>query len=147
MAFAIKKKNLVEGSKEEEEYLKKQFDVNKAFQISTALINGIQGVLAITTVPDFTLGVASALRIAAQVSLTAASVAKIASTQFKSTSTNVGGLTNVGAATGISQPNLPTRPTTPNTPIQPPIKVYVVEKDIKTAGATSDRLLNKAIVK
>jgi hypothetical protein len=147
LSFAIKKKNLVEGSKEEEDYLKKQFDVNKAFQISTALINGIQGVLNITATSKDATGITTALRIAGQVALTAASVAKIAATQFKSTSTNVGGLTNVGAATGISQPNLPNRPTTPNTPVQPPIKVYVVEKDIKTAGATSDRLLNKAVVK
>ena len=147
VAFAIKKKNLVEGSKEEEEYLKKQFDINKAFQISTAIINGIQGVLNIKATSKDATGITTALRVAAQVALTAASVAKIASTQFKSTSTNVGGLTNVGAATGISQPNLPSRPTNPNTPVQPPIKVYVVEKDIKTAGATSDRLLNKAIVK
>ena len=147
VAFAIKKKNLVEGSKEEEEYLKKQFDINKAFQISTAIINGIQGILNIKATSKDASGITTALRVAAQVSLTAARVAKIASTQFKSTSTNVGGLTNVGAATGISQPNLPNRPTAPNTPVQPPIKVYVVEKDIKTAGATSDRLLNKAVVK
>ena len=76
---------LKKGSKEEEAYAKKQFQVNKALQLSTAVINGAQSILAITSVPDFTLGVATAVRIASQVAITAGTIAKIASTQFTST--------------------------------------------------------------
>ena len=62
---------------------KQQFEMNKKFNLAMALINGVQSVLAITTVPDFTLGVASAIRIAASVTATAAGIAKIATTQFE----------------------------------------------------------------
>jgi len=102
--FTLKSQNLKKGSKEEEEYAKKQFEINKALQIATAVVNGAQGVLAITTVPDFTLGVATAIRIAGQVALTAATVAKIATTKFSSSSS--GG----GAATGGGAPNVPIPP-------------------------------------
>jgi hypothetical protein len=47
-----------------------------------AVINGAQSILAITSVPDFTLGVASAIRIGASVAATAASISTISSTQF-----------------------------------------------------------------
>jgi len=102
--FTLKSQNLKKGSKEEEENAKKQFEINKALQIATAVVNGAQGVLAITTVPDFTLGVATAIRIAGQVALTAATVAKIATTKFSSSSS--GG----GAATGGGAPNVPIPP-------------------------------------
>lgn len=92
--FNAKMSKLKKGSKEEEKYAKKQFEINKALQLSTAIINGAQSILAITSVPDFTLGVASAIRIASQVAITAATVAKIASTQFNSTTA------------GGSQPNI-----------------------------------------
>ena len=94
--FTLKTNNLKKGSKEEEEYAKKQFEINKGLQIATALVNGAQGVLAITTVPDFTLGVATAIRIAGQVALTAATVAKIATTKFQPTSSGGGGDTGGG---------------------------------------------------
>jgi hypothetical protein len=81
------------NQKEEERLAKKQFQINKAFQVGVAIINGIQSILAITSVPDFTLGVASALRIGAQVALNAASVAKILSTKFESGASSAAGAT------------------------------------------------------
>jgi hypothetical protein len=89
--FNAKMSKLKKGSKEEEAYAKKQFQVNKALQLSTAVINGAQSILAITSVPDFTLGVATAVRIASQVAITAGTIAKIASTQFTSTGGGGGG--------------------------------------------------------
>jgi hypothetical protein len=84
--YFTKRKKEAEGSQKAEEALaKKQFQINKSLQLGTAIINGIQSILAITSVPDFTLGVQSALRIGAQVALNAASIAKIASTKFEST--------------------------------------------------------------
>jgi hypothetical protein len=108
--FTLKTNNLKKGSKEEEEYAKKQFEINKGLQIATALVNGAQGVLAITTVPDFTLGVATAIRIAGQVALTAATVAKIATTKFQPTSSGGGG----DAGGGIPSVPIPPPPTVNN---------------------------------
>jgi len=71
------------NAKEEEEIAKKQFKVQKALQLGIAVINGIQSILAITSVPDFTLGVATALRIGSQVVLNLASIAQIAATKFE----------------------------------------------------------------
>ena len=51
-------------------------------QLAMAAINGAQAILAILSVPDFTLGVSSGLRIAASVAATAASISAIASTTF-----------------------------------------------------------------
>jgi len=106
IAFKNKLANVKKGSKEEEAILKKQFELNKAFQIAGAIMNGIQGVLAITTVPDFTLGVATALRIGTQIALAATSVAKIASTKFE------GGSASAAGGGGASpMPSIPAPPT------------------------------------
>jgi hypothetical protein len=107
IAFKNKLANVKKGSKEEEAILKKQFELNKAFQIAGAIMNGIQGVLAITTVPDFTLGVATALRIGTQIALAATSVAKIASTKFEGGSASAGG----GGGGGTPMPSIPAPPT------------------------------------
>ena len=77
-----KLKNVKKGSKEEEKILRQQFKQQKAMQLAMAVINGAQSILAITSVPDFTLGIASGIRIAASVAATAASIATISSTQF-----------------------------------------------------------------
>jgi hypothetical protein len=78
-----KLKNVEKGSKEEEKILKQQFAQQKAMQLAMAAINGAQAILAILTVPDFTLGIASGIRIAASVAATAASISAIASTSFE----------------------------------------------------------------
>lgn len=109
--FSFKMAKVKKGSAEEEALAKKQFEINKALQLGTAIINGVQGVLAITAVPDFTLGVATAIRIGAQIALTAASVAKIATTKFGSSS---GGGTPPSASAPPSVP-IPSPPTL-NTP-------------------------------
>jgi hypothetical protein len=82
IGMEAKLKGVKKGSKEEEKILKQQFKQQKAMQLAMAAINGAQAILAILTVPDFTLGVASAIRIGAAVTATAASIATIAGTQF-----------------------------------------------------------------
>jgi len=142
IAFKNKLEGVKKGSKEEENILRKQFEVNKAFQIASAMINGIQGVMAITTVPDFTLGVATALRIASQVALTATSIAKIASTKFGG---GGGGSIGGGSVAAGSQGATINAPSTASTMINadgtvkqqaPSQKVYVVESDISTKQKT-----------
>ena len=82
IGMEAKLKGVKKGSKEEEKILRAQFKQQKAMQLAMAAINGAQAILAILTVPDFTLGVASAIRIGAAVAATAGSIATIAGTQF-----------------------------------------------------------------
>jgi hypothetical protein len=84
--FSIKQSGLRKGSEEELKSAKKQFEINKQMQIAQAIINGAQSVTAILSVPDFTMGVASAIRIASAGLATVATIAKISSTKFESNS-------------------------------------------------------------
>jgi hypothetical protein len=84
--FSIKQSGLKKGSEEELKSAKKQFEINKQMQIAQAIINGASSVTAILSVPDFTLGVASAIRIASAGLATVATIAKISSTKFESNS-------------------------------------------------------------
>lgn len=97
MYFLFKSKNLKKGSKEEEEAAKKAFQVNKALQLSTAVVSGfqaVQGAFAtataspITTVfPGYPFLQATLAGITA-----AANIAKIASSKFTpSASGDMGG--------------------------------------------------------
>ncbi len=79
---ALRQKELEKLDKEKAKLEKETFERNKRFAIAQAAINGALSITAITTVPDFTLGIASALRIAAVVAQTAAQIAVIASQQF-----------------------------------------------------------------
>lgn len=142
IAFKNKLEGVKKGSKEEEAILRKQFEVNKAFQIATAIINGIQGVMAITTTTDPTFGVITALRIASQVALTATSIAKIASTKFGG---GGGGSIGGGSVGAGSQGATINAPSTASTMINadgtvkqqaPSQKVYVVESEISTKQKT-----------
>jgi hypothetical protein len=81
--FSIKQSGLKKGSEEELKSAKKQFEINKQMQIAQAIINGAQSVTAILSVPDFTMGVASAIRIASAGLATVATIAKISSTKFE----------------------------------------------------------------
>jgi len=111
IGMEAKLKNVKKGSKEEEKILRSQFKQQKAMQLAMAAINGAQAILAILTVPDFTLGVASGIRIAAAVTATAASIATIAGTQFGGgatapTTPDVGGGASTTAVAPASGPNL-----------------------------------------
>ena len=78
-----KLKNVEKGSKEEEKILKQQFEQQKKMNLAMAAINGAQAILAILSVPDFTLGIASGIRIAASIAATAASISAISATTFE----------------------------------------------------------------
>ena len=149
--FSIRNANTKKGSAAEEKAARAQFKVNKALGIAAAGINGLQSILAITSVPDPTLGIASAIRIAAQIATTAATIAKISATQFQPSG---GGDTS---APSIPTPNLGggNAPTTqaPSTGAQPftrldesgrnqgmpMIKTYVLESEM----TGSQRRVNK----
>jgi hypothetical protein len=83
ISIGKKLKNVEKGSKQEEAILKQQFEQQKKMNLAMAAINGAQAILAILSVPDFTLGIASGIRIAASIAATAASISAISSTSFE----------------------------------------------------------------
>lgn len=111
MYFLFRSQNAEKGSKEEAELAKKAFNVNKALQLATATINGIQSVQGafttataspITTVfpayPFVQAGLAGVFA--------AANIAKIAASKFEG-----GGGGATGGGGGAPMPSIPAPPT------------------------------------
>ena len=114
MYFLFKSKNLKKGSKEEEEMARKAFEVNKALQLSTAVVSGfqaVQGAFATATAsPITTVFPAYPFIQAALAGVTsAANIAKIAASKFSSS----GGGDMGGGTAPASQP-IPPPPTVSN---------------------------------
>lgn len=103
IAFANKMKNVVKGGKAEEDLAKKQFKFNKSMQLAGAVVDAGKAVtaslaaapLAIGVVPN-PVGIANLVATAA---MSAANIAKIAATQFTSTSAPASPSTSTGAST------------------------------------------------
>jgi hypothetical protein len=138
LAFASKLSKTKKGSEEEEKLMRKQFKANKALNLSTAIINAAQAQLSILAqYPKFDGGFAMVAAMVGAGITSLASIAKIAATQFDTTSAGGGGGgmntpdINAGAATATnnSQPSTLLNPdgTVQN---QQPVQVYVVESDI-----------------
>ena len=168
VVFSIKAANEEKGSKAALDSARKQFKINKALSIQSAVISGIQGVVnalsAKSTIPE---PYGTILKAATAVSVgiaTAANVAKISATQF---SENGGGSaggasTSIGSAGGsgsggnftpaslqqvgggqsqFNNPNMPTA-TNSNSQEKQAQKVYVVASDVSTSqnkNATLER--------
>tara|TARA_R100001244_G_scaffold63542_1_gene52768 strand:- start:3229 stop:4917 length:1689 start_codon:yes stop_codon:yes gene_type:complete len=149
--FSIKLGNVVKGSAEEEKVLKKQFNVNKAFQLANAVINGAQALVAAQTVP-FPLNVAQTALV---VATTASSVAKISSSKFSGSSKSAptpstpSATASVGGASPSVSKQAPSLAQTGSTQLNPDgtvnslvtqdqrfIKAVVVESDI--TGSQND---------
>ena len=147
MAFSVKFAYMKKGAKDEEAVLRAQFKINKALQLSTAIISGISATINAfnngmkNPVPLLGPATATIYAIGAAI-MSAGQIAKIAATQFdtSSVSTTVDNAPtpdlNAGAATATSnsQPSTLLNPdgTVANntTPTPTPIQVYVVESDI-----------------
>lgn len=155
IAFDFKNANLQKGSAAALAAAKEQFNINKALNLSSAVITGVQSVMNAFSNgmknPVPLLGPATAAIYAAIAGVTsAANIAKIASTQFNTTSgagvtgsrggsSSIGGsftpqsLQQIGGSgqSGITNPNS----TKPNggKPKPEPQKVYVVASDITTS--------------
>jgi hypothetical protein len=114
IAFAAKMAKVKKGSKEEEQLAKKQFQFNKSLQLAGAVVDAGKAItaslaaapLAVGVVPN-PVGIANLVATAA---ISAANIAKIASTQFTSTSGG-GGQPSVPQASSTST----TGQATPNT--------------------------------
>jgi hypothetical protein len=109
LLFASKGKNLKKGSAEEEKHARKQFKVNKALQLSMAVIDGFKAIttslsqspLAIGPIPN-PAGIAS-LAFAGITS--AVNIAKIASSKFSGGSSGGGG----ASMPTVTAPNIPSQ--------------------------------------
>ena len=116
--FAFKRRNMQKGSAEELAAAKKQFKINKALAITTATIQGVQGVLAAfssgAAVPVVGAVLGPAYAVLAGV-VAAANIAKIASAKFDEGGGGGGGgaVTSGGATPSVPIPSPPTL-NTPN---------------------------------
>ena len=161
--FAIQIGNAKKGSAEELKLKKQQFNVNKAFAVTQATIDGVravQTVLASYPTP-FNIPIAIATGISS-----AANIAKIASAKFDGGGASSGG--GGGAAPQIGSTNLPTPPTinNPNNntstmfdaqgnnlgqsneqrTAQQPIKVFVTETDISDIQNRANKLKTQTTI-
>ena len=160
IVFLAQSSRAKKGSAEAEALAKKQFKVNKALQLSMAVMDGYKAVtaslaqspVAIGPVPN-PVGIAS-LAFAATTS--ALNIAKILATQYESTSTGGGetpspSLGSTGEPPTITQP-MSQQPTTPGTNFDAQgnvigggaMKAYVVETEITNKQTTVNRLQSQA---
>ncbi len=161
--FSIQIGNAKKGSAEELKLKKQQFNVNKAFAVTQATIDGVravQTVLASYPTP-FNIPIAIATGISS-----AANIAKIASAKFDGGGASSGG--GGGAAPQIASTSLPTPPTinNPNNNTstmfdaqgnnlgqsneqrtsQQPIKVFVTETDISDIQNRANKLKTQTTI-
>jgi hypothetical protein len=162
--FSIQIGNAKKGSAEELKLKKQQFNVNKAFAVTQATIDGVravQTVLASYPTP-FNIPIAIATGVSA-----AANVAKIAAAKFDGGGASSGG-GGGGAAPQIASTSLPTPPTinNPNNntstmfdaqgnnlgqsneqrTAQQPIKVFVTETDISEIQNRANKLKTQTTI-
>lgn len=161
IVFLAQSSKAKKGSAEAEALAKKQFKVNKALQLSMAVMDGYKAItaslaqapVAIGPVPN-PAGIAS-LAFAATTS--ALNVAKILATQYESASSGGGAeapspsIGSTGETPTITQP-MAQQPTTPGTNFDAqgnvigggPMKAYVVETEITNKQTTVNRLQSQA---
>ena len=161
--YADKLKNVKQGSKEEKAILdqkakdekdlaRQQFETQKKFNRASAIINGLVGIGALFMVPDPTFGILTAVRVAALVATTAASVAQINSTAF-----------DEGGSSGGAIPAATDTPTTSQAPAIygpgqgqsttfsgnqnnnfAPVKAYVVETENRSTTNRVNKLVSES---
>jgi hypothetical protein len=156
--FSLRQKGAKGDAAKELELKKKQFQANKAFAISNAIMSGVMGVQS-----QLQAGPIVGPILAGIVAVTAAlNVAKIASAKFDggSIDTSTGGSggspslpsanTNMPSGNGTPSIAAPQQNTTTftgnnnNNFNQPPIKTYVVETDLRNSTNTIDKIKDQA---
>jgi hypothetical protein len=156
--FSLRQQGAKGDAAKELELKKKQFQANKAFAISNAIMSGVMGVQS-----QLQAGPIVGPILAGIVAVTAAlNVAKIASAKFDggSIDTSTGGSggspslpsanTNMPSGNGTPSIAAPQQNTTTftgnnnNNFNQPPIKTYVVETDLRNSTNTIDKIKDQA---
>lgn len=158
--FLAQSSKAKKGSAEAEALAKKQFKVNKALQLSMAVMDGYKAITASLAQSPVAFGPipnpAGIASLAFAVTTSAANVAKILATQYESTSTGGGeaptpSIGSTSETPTITQP-MAQQPTTPGTNFDAQgnvigggsIKAYVVETEITNKQTTVNRLESQA---
>jgi len=145
MFFMFKKNKAEKGSKEELELAKKQFNVQKAFNLAKVAMDGamaISNIIATTPKADF--GVMTAVLLASSAIATVTNMAKIASTKFDGGSASSGG----GGGSAPSVPAIPPPPTiaTPENNTNKNTSFDETGKNLNFQGSTMPTINVKASV-
>jgi len=154
--FSIKSAKVKKGSKEEEDLARKQFNVQKAFNLAKV---GMDGVMAISniiaTTPKVDFGISTGLLLAASAISTAANLAKIASAQFEGGAGGGGGASPESAASipsttsqapaiyGPGQGQSTTFSGNQNNNFAP-VKAYVVETENRSTTNRVNKLVSES---
>lgn len=145
MFFMFKKNKAEKGSKEELELAKKQFNVQKAFNLAKVAMDGamaISNIIATTPKADF--GVMTAVLLASSAIATVTNMAKIASTKFDGGGASGGG----GGGSAPSVPSIPPPPTiaTPENNTNKTTSFDETGKNLNFQGSTMPTINVKASV-
>lgn len=152
--FTIKSSKVKKGSIEEEQLARKQFNIQKAFNLAKVTMDGVMAVTNIVaTTPKVDFGISTGILIAGSIITTAASLAKIAAAQFDSGA-------SAPSADTSSSTALPTTAAAPQIYGQgqgqsttfngnqnnnyAPIKAYVVETDNRNATRRINKLVSES---
>lgn len=157
--YNTKLNNAKKGSAEEEKILKEQFEVNKAFQIANAVINGAMAVTSILASPANKVdpsGTVMAIQIAAAIASTAAQISTIERTRFEGApptpeTPSMGG---AGGQAPTSTPQMPQTRTEQGTFLNEQgqttgrldTRVYVLESDITNTQRDVNRVKTQSKV-
>lgn len=152
--YAAKLEGVEKGSKEEEVILRKQFETNKRIQIAQTIISGLNGVVnalaAKSVFLEPTRSILNGINAAMIAATTAATVSKIAQTQFGGTTGNMS-VSGGGGGSAPMSPGIPVQQTitqlntkTINEMGNQAIKAYVVESDITGSQNRVQRILNSS---
>lgn len=156
--FNTKLNNAKKGSEEEQKILKQQFEVNKAFQMANAVINGA---LAVTSIlaqyPKFDGGVLMYASLAGAVAATAAQISTIQKTKFEGGAPSTPEAPSIGGAGGQAPTGTPQMPQTRTeqgtflneqgqTTGRIDTRVYVLESDITSTQRDVNRVKTQSKV-
>lgn len=154
--FTIKSAKVKKGSKEEEDLARKQFNIQKAFNLAKVGMDGYMAISnIIATTPKVDFGISTGILLAASAISTAANLAKIASAQFE------GGAGGGGGASPESAVSIPSTTAQAPSIYGPgqgqsttfsgnqnnnfaPVKAYVVETENRSTTNRVNKLVSES---
>lgn len=154
--FTIKSAKVKKGSKEEEDLARKQFNIQKAFNLAKVGMDGYMAISnIISTTPKVDFGISTGILLAASAISTAANLAKIASAQFE------GGAGGGGGASPESAVSIPSTTSQAPSIYGPgqgqsttfsgnqnnnfaPVKAYVVETENRSTTNRVNKLVSES---
>lgn len=154
--FTIKSAKVKKGSKEEEDLARKQFNIQKAFNLAKVGMDGYMAISnIIATTPKVDFGISTGILLAASAISTAANLAKIASAQFEG---GAGGGAGASPESAVSIPSTTSQAPAIYGPGQGqsttftgnqnnsfgPVKAYVVETENRSTTNRVNKLVSES---